>query len=106
MDAQLKKGILEMCILYVVQQREMYGYDIMKYMSVYFPEVDESTFYAILRRLNKEGLAEVYFGQESNGPRRKYYRITEQGKVRLSDSILDWERIKNVVSDIGVCKKE
>ncbi len=105
MDAQLKKGILEMCILYVVQQKEMYGYDIMKYMSVYFPEVDESTFYAILRRLNKEGLAEVYYGQESNGPQRKYYRITQSGSERLKNSILDWERIKAVVFKIGICEK-
>lgn len=102
MDAQLKKGVLEMCILYVIQQREMYGYDIMKYMGEFFPEVDESTFYAILRRLNKDGLTEVYYGKDSNGPRRKYHRILENGKVSLQKSIADWKNIQIIVNEIGI----
>lgn len=102
MDAQLKKGILEMCILHTIQQKEMYGYDIMKYMCKFFPEVDESTFYAILRRLNKEGLTEVYYGQVSNGPQRKYYRILDKGKESLQKSILDWKNISGIVGEIGI----
>ncbi len=102
MNAQLKKGILDMCILYTIQQKEMYGYDIMKYMSAFFPEVDESTFYAILRRLNKDGLTEVYYGQVSNGPPRKYYRILDQGRQVLRDSIADWQNLIAVVTQIGI----
>ena len=102
MDAQLKKGILEMCILNIINQREMYGYDIMKYMGQFFPEVDESTFYAILRRLNKEGLTEVYYGQVSNGPRRKYYRILDKGRESLHKSIDDWKNILFIVNEIGI----
>jgi PadR family transcriptional regulator PadR len=102
MDAQLKKGILDMCILYYVSQNEMYGYDIMQYMHQYFPEVNESTFYAILRRLNKEKCTDTYLGTESNGPPRKYYRITDQGKIRLQANIQDWNNICNIVNTIGV----
>ena len=102
MDAQLKKGILDMCILYIISQEEMYGYDIMKYMGKFFPEVDESTFYAILRRLNKEGLTEVYYGQVSNGPQRKYYRILDKGRENLQNSIIDWKNISIIVNEIGI----
>lgn len=64
----------------------------MKYMGQFFPEVDESTFYAILRRLNKEGLTEVYYGQVSNGPEgniiefltkeeKAYIKVLMTGKI-------------------------
>lgn len=102
MDAQIKKGVLDMCILYCISQNEMYGYDIMQKMHQYFPDVNESTFYAILRRLNKEGSAETYFGAESNGPPRKYYRITEEGKIRLQANIKDWNNISSKVNEIGI----
>lgn len=102
MDAQLKKGVLEMCILYGISRQEMYGYDIMQKMHQYFPEVNESTFYAILRRLNKEGAAETYLGKESNGPQRKYYRITEEGRKSLAESVRDWEKLLMIVQELGV----
>lgn len=102
MNAQMKKGVLEMCILHTISKEEMYGYDIMKKMTIYFPEVNESTFYSILRRLNKEGAAETYFGKESNGPKRKYYRITENGKKKLKDDVQSWKQINGIVNTIGV----
>lgn len=102
MNAQIKKGILEMCILHVVSEKEMYGYDIMKKMTVYFPEVNESTFYSILRRLNKEGATETFFGEVSNGPKRKYYRVTDIGKKRLEVNIKSWKKINIIVEDIGI----
>lgn len=102
MDAQLKKGVLEMCILFSISDREMYGYDIMQTMNQYFPDVNESTFYAILRRLNKEGSTETYFGEESNGPKRKYYRITNEGKDNLDQSINDWKNLIKNVNQIGI----
>lgn len=105
MDAQMKKGILDMCILYLISREEMYGYDIMQKMNCYFPEVNESTFYAILRRLNKEGAAETYLGEESMGPKRKYYRITEEGKERLKLEQQDFVRLVELVYSIGVVEK-
>lgn len=102
MNAQIKKGILEMCILYTISEEEMYGYDIMKKMNVYFPEVNESTFYSILRRLNKEGSTETYFGEISNGPKRKYYKITKVGTEKLKDDVISWKQINSIVKDIGI----
>ncbi len=102
MDAQLKKGVLEMCILYVVSQKEMYGYDIMLMMHEYFPDVNESTFYAILRRLHKEGAADTYMGAESNGPPRKYYKITEAGIQALRLSIQEWRELNRSIEELGI----
>lgn len=103
MDAQFKKGILEMCVLYTIRDNAMYGYDVMKSMKRYFPEVNESTFYAILRRLHADGNAEISSGgAESSGPTRKYYKITEAGRETLLNSIESWKRINNIVSDFGI----
>jgi len=102
MNTQLKKGILEICILQLVSKEDLYGYDIMKKMNEYFPEVNESTFYSILRRLNSDGSTETYLGEVSNGPKRKYYRITEKGKIKLADDIVGWNRINRILIDIGI----
>lgn len=102
MEAQIKKGILEMCVLFAIRDNEMYGYDVMKSMKRYFPEVNESTFYAILRRLHVDGSAEIMLGEESNGPTRKYYKITENGREVLNNSINSWKRIRAAVEEIGI----
>lgn len=102
MEAQIKKGILEMCVLYAIRDKELYGYDVMKYMKNYFPEVNESTFYAILRRLHADGSAEITLGKESNGPTRKYYRITESGRELLNRGIESWKRVRDVVGEMGI----
>lgn len=102
MDAQMKKGVLEMCILYWISIEEMYGYDVMKRMSCFFPEVNDSTFYAILRRMAKEGFAEIQYGKESNGPRRKYYHITLLGEKYLSDSKEDWKNLIRIIKEISI----
>lgn len=102
MDAQIKKGILEMCILYKLSQQDYYGYPLMQEMKEVFPEVNESTFYAILRRLHKEGKTNSYFGKESGGPRRKYYTISEEGRRSLQILIKDWNALKMKVIEIGI----
>ncbi|MCL2702524.1 MAG: PadR family transcriptional regulator [Defluviitaleaceae bacterium] len=102
MEAQIKKGILEMCVLYTIRDREMYGYDVMKSMKRHFPEVNESTFYAILRRLHADGSAEITLGEESNGPTRKYYRITAAGQDVLRLGIESWKRIRAIVDEMGI----
>ena len=102
MDAQIKKGILEMCILQMLSSEDYYGYTIMQKMRQLFPEVNESTFYAILRRLHKEGCAEAYWGNESNGPKRKYYHITENGRNNLESSLQDWKEIIGITKQVGI----
>lgn len=102
MEAQIKKGILEMCVLFIIRDNEMYGYDVMKFMKRHFPEVNESTFYSILRRLHADGSAEITLGVESNGPTRKYYKITNTGHDVLKNSINSWKRIRDIVEEIGI----
>ena len=86
MDSQLKRGILNICILQLLKQEDRYGYDIIKILQGLFPDTDESTIYAILRRLNKGGLTEVYYSEKSLGPQRKYYKIVEKGELYLKEN--------------------
>ncbi|MDR1736537.1 MAG: PadR family transcriptional regulator [Oscillospiraceae bacterium] len=102
MEAQIKKGVLEMCVLYIISDKETYGYDVMKTMRHHFPEVNESTFYAILRRLHADKSAEISLGLESNGPTRKYYKITESGREVLRRNIESWKRVSSTVEAIGI----
>ena len=102
MDAQLKKGVLELCLLKSIGSEAQYGYDVIQKMHEFFPEVTESTFYAILRRLGKEGAAETYQGSVSNGPVRKYYRLTDEGRERLAQMTSDWKRLREIMVRIGV----
>ena len=102
MDAQLKKGVLELCLLQCLSGEPQYGYDIIQMMHKYFPEVTESTFYAILRRLHREGAATTYISEESRGPVRKYYQITEQGRKEFERMRKDWVQLKEIVEKIGI----
>ena len=102
MDAQIKKGILEMCMLQLIETESRYGYDVIQTLRSFFPEVTESTFYAILRRLNREGAADVLESAVSKGPVRKYYRITGQGRKRLAQMKADWTRLQAAAGALGI----
>ena len=102
MDSQLKRGILNICILQLLNQEDRYGYDIIKKLQEFFPDTEESTLYAILRRLNKEELTDMYYSEISNGPQRKYYKITDKGKDSLNEYIVSWKKIEHIFSIIGI----
>lgn len=80
----------------------MYGYDLIKIMQNYFPDTDESTLYAILRRLYNEGLTEMYYSDTSLGPKRKYYKISDKGIEALNDDIDSWKQINEIITQIGI----
>ena len=94
MDAQIKKGILEMCLLLKLAKKDYYGYELMKEMNLLFPDVNESTFYAILRRLKKEGFA------VSGGPARKYYKLSPGGERELDKKMQSWEELCEIVEQL------
>jgi PadR family transcriptional regulator PadR len=100
MDSQLKKGILEICILNRIAKAPVYGYPLMKQVAEHFPDVSESTVYAILRRLAASGYTEVFFGAESGGPERKYYRITGEGAAYLETGLHEWESLQQTVRNM------
>ena len=102
MDAQLKRGILNICILQLLKQNDMYGYDLIKILQAFFTDTEESTLYAILRRLNQEGLTDMYYSEISHGPKRKYYRISDKGRESLESYISSWHEIEDIFSKIGI----
>ncbi len=104
MDAQLKKGLLNICILQFLKQSDLYGYEIVKRIQKYFADTDESTVYAVLRRLHKEGLTDLYYSMQSNGPKRKYYRLTENGEKALSGYLKSIQEMEAMFLEIGIKK--
>ncbi len=91
MDIQLKRGLLDVCVLAAIKNEDSYGYQIIKDVKPYV-ELSESTLYPILRRLETANLLMVYT-VEHNGRLRKYYHITEQGIKRIEDFKEEWKEI-------------
>ncbi|GIP34355.1 PadR family transcriptional regulator [Paenibacillus sp. J2TS4] len=74
----------------------------MKLIKEAFPDVYDGSVYAILRRLHAEGYTETYMGETSNGPKRKYYRITEEGRSYLNLAVSEWKTTLLAVNQLGV----
>jgi len=102
MYSQMIRGVLEMCVLQIFVNRDYYGYDALEVLRPYFPNVKDTAFYVVLRRMHSLGYLEMYEGDNSLGPVRKYYRLTDKGKNYLNDLIGEWGRIKNVVETLGI----
>lgn len=102
MDTQLKKGILEMCILFQLTKNDMYGYEIMKIIKDVFPDVYDGSIYAILRRLNADGHTETYVRESTGGPPRKYYRVTPEGREYCKNITDEWKLLKDSVETLGI----
>ena len=102
MDTQLKKGVLELCILYQLKHKELYGYEIMKTVKDRFNDVYDGSIYAILRRLNADGYTETYTKDSPNGPVRKYYCITLTGSDYLYKMITEWQKMIDSVYKLGI----
>ena len=94
MDIQLKRGLLEVCVLSALLQEDSYGYKIIKDLQLCI-EISESTLYPILRRLEAAGALNVY-SAEHNGRLRKYYQITDTGRQKIQDFLDEWKDIMNV----------
>jgi len=89
MNTQFKKGVLEICVLALIDNRDMYGYEIVQNISKVI-DVNEGTIYPILRRLTKDSYFDTYILESSEGPARKYYRITEIGQNNLKEMLHEW----------------
>ena len=102
MDTQLKKGVLELAILYQLRDGEAYVYEIMRRIREEFPDVYEGSVYAILRRLASEGLAATSLRPSGVGPPRKYYSLTPPGKEALSAALAEWAALREGLSRLGL----
>ena len=94
MDVQLKRGLLDICVLAAIKNEDSYGYQIIKDMKPYV-DISESTLYPILRRLEAAELLTVR-SAEYNGRLRKYYRITEAGQARIEEFEQEWKEIMSI----------
>ena len=94
MDIQLKRGLLDVCVLSAIQKEDSYGYQIIKDLKPYV-ELSESTLYPILRRLETAKLLAVY-SMPHNGRLRKYYRITPLGLQRIEEFKQEWQEILSI----------
>ena len=91
MDVQLKRGLLDVCVLAAIKNQDSYGYKIIKDMTPYLT-LSESTLYTILKRLEAAEMLTVRTA-EHGGRLRKYYRITDAGRDRIAEFQRDWEEM-------------
>lgn len=96
MDIQVKRGLLDVCVLAAIKDEESYGYQIIKEIKPYV-EISESTLYPILRRLEAAKLLTVR-SAEFNGRLRKYYAITKLGRKRIQDFEEEWREMQSIYS--------
>ena len=94
MDIQLKRGLLDVCVLAAIKNQDSYGYQIIKDMKPYL-DLSESTLYTILKRLESVHMLTVRTA-EHNGRLRKYYHITAEGLRRIADFKEEWEEILSI----------
>ena len=91
MDGQLKRGLLDVCVLAAIKNGDSYGYKIMRDMKPYL-KLSESTLYTVLKRLGTANMLTVYT-MEHGGRLRKYYHITEEGLKRIEEFKVEWSEI-------------
>ena len=94
MDAQLKRGLLDVCVLAAIKNEDSYGYKIIKDMKPYL-ELSESTLYTILKRLETASMLTVRTA-EHDGRLRKYYHITAAGHQRIEDFKAEWKEVISI----------
>lgn len=99
MNAQFKKGVLELCVLVLTANRDRYGYELVASISEKF-HISEGSVYPLLRRLTQEGMFTTYLAESQEGPPRKYYQLTERGRMYMNDLILEWHVFSRGVNRI------
>ena len=98
MNAQFKKGVLELIVLESVRKRDMYGYELVAEVSKVV-NVKEGTIYPILKRLTNEHYFETYLRESSEGPPRKYYHLTAAGIMHLEETRKEWQTFCHDVNE-------
>lgn len=94
MDIQLKRGLLDVCVLTAIKNEDSYGYKIIKDMKPYI-ELSESTLYTILKRLETASMLTVRTAEHA-GRLRKYYRITDFGLKRIDEFKDEWKEVLSI----------
>lgn len=98
--AQMRKGVLEYCILHLISKKEVYVSDLLEELTSAKLQVVEGTLYPLLTRLKNENILSYRWEESTGGPPRKYYTITEEGKTFLDGLKETWEELTQSVNQI------
>ncbi len=100
-STQMLKGVLEGCLLAVISEEEVYGYEMTKKLELYgFNMVSEGSIYPLLIRMKKEGLVTTTTKASESGPKRKYYSLTDKGQEQLAAFMGIWKDISTSVNKL------
>lgn len=99
MNIQFKKGVLELCVLSLLDRKDFYGYELVEHISN-FIDISEGTIYPLLRKFRNEGYVTNYLQESQEGPPRKYYKLTKRGKDVFENLEIEWEGFIDSVNNI------
>ncbi|WP_100010332.1 PadR family transcriptional regulator [Lentibacillus sediminis] len=99
MNIQFKKGVLELCVLVLLQKNDRYGYELVQKISEQIA-ISEGSVYPLLRRLKKEEYLTTYLQESREGPSRKYYCLTDQGRNYLKQLLDEWQQFSTGVNQL------
>lgn len=99
MNVQFKKGVLELCVLVLLDKQDRYGYELVRSISNQI-EISEGSVYPLLRRLTKEEYFTTYLQESSEGPSRKYYTLTDKGRAYLYQLLEEWNEFSQGVNQL------
>lgn len=99
MNAQFKKGALEMCVLSMLTDEDRYGYELTDKISQEM-DIATGTLYLVLKRVKDEGYVTTYLVESENGPARKYYHLTDEGRNYQAQLIAEWLEFVNAIGRI------
>ena len=98
-QVQLKKGVLELCVLALLCRHDSYAYEIANTLAEGI-DMGEGTIYPLMRRMQSDGLVDTYLVESSSGPPRKYYRLTQAGKSSFTSQKAEWSAFAKAVEAI------
>lgn len=99
-NAQMRKGVIELCILSIISKKEVYASNILSSLKEAQLLVVEGTIYPLLTRLKNDGLLSYRWEESTSGPPRKYYNITDEGKEVLESLLVNWNKLSESVSKL------
>jgi len=99
LQVQLRKGVLDMCVLAMLAESDGYAYDIASRLSQLIG-MGEGTIYPLMRRMQADGLVKTYLAESSSGPPRKYYQLTRAGHAALAEQKAEWNEFVAAVARV------
>ncbi|MCM3785556.1 PadR family transcriptional regulator [Neobacillus mesonae] len=98
-NIQFKKGVLELCVLVLIHRKDRYGYELAQAVSRHI-EIAEGALYPLLRRLVADGYCTTYLRESTEGPPRKYYKLTDSGLSYMLELELEWNLFVSSVTNL------